>query len=252
MLDYNKELPLDQKIKQHKRLTYDILDGMVDWVRVMDRNNIVIFTNKSMQRSFGNDLLGKKCYEIFKKCSKCVRCIGDTTVNTGGPAEKEEKINGRIYSVKSSPVRDLSGDIYAVVEIFRDVTRERALEKDILSKNDKMSRDIDFAKKIQRSILPDKGIYETLSLDYLYIPSEILSGDIFDVQKIDQEHIGVYISDVVGHGVSASIMTMFIRQTMESIMKSTISTSNVISELHKSFLDLGLDDENYFTIFMAL
>lgn len=252
MLDYNKELPLDQKIKQHKRLTYDILDGMVDWVRVMDRDDTIIFTNKSMQRNFGEKLLGQKCYEVFNKCTKCIRCIGDATVNTGEPSEKEGKIGDRIYSIKSAPVRDLSGERYAIVEVFRDVTRERILEKDILSKNEKMIRDIDFAKKIQRSILPNKGVYETLNVDYLYRPSEILSGDIFDVQKIDEEHIGVYISDVVGHGVSASIMTMFIRQTMESIMKKTISPSNVISNLHKSFLDLGLDDENYFTIFYGI
>lgn len=252
MLDYDKQLPADQRIKHTKRLTYDILDGMVDWVRVIDRNGRIIFTNKSMQKVFGEDLLGKKCYDIFSKCSKCIRCIGEATVSTGEPSEKEEHIGNRIYSVKSSPVRDLNEDIYSVVEVFRDVTRERTLEKDILSKNEKMSRDIDFAKKIQRSILPNKGIYETVSVDYLYMPSEILSGDIFDIQKIDEDHLGVYISDVVGHGVSASIMTMFIRQTMESIMRKTISPSNVISDLHKSFLDLGLDDENYFTIFYGI
>ena len=139
-----------------------------------------------------------------------------------------------------------------MVEVFRDVTRERTLEKDILSKNEKMSKDIDFAKKIQMSILPNKGVHETIGVDYLYMPSEILSGDIFDIQKIDEDHMGVYISDVVGHGVSASIMTMFIRQTMESIMKKTTSSSSAISELHKSFLDLGLDDENYFTIFYGI
>ena len=80
----------------------------------------------------------------------------------------------------------------------------------------------------------------------------MLSGDIFDIQKIDEDHIGVYISDVVGHGVTASIMTMFIRQTMERVMKETTSTSETISKLHKSFLDLKLGDENYFTIFYAV
>src|SRR5699024_6036638 len=106
-----------------------------------------------------------------------------------------------------------------------------------------------FAKKIQMSILPKKGVFGPLKIDYLYRPSEILSGDMFDIHKIDDEHIGIYISDVVGHGVSASIMTMFIRQTMESIMKDTLSPSDAISNLHKSFLDLNLDDENYFTLF---
>lgn len=252
MLEYDDELPLDQKINQHRRLTYDILDGMVDWVRVMNREGSVIFANKSMKKALGNELLGKKCYSMFNKDARCIRCIGETTIDTGEAAEKEEKIGNRIFSIKSSPVKDLNGYIYAVVEVFREVTRERKLEKDIMAQNYKMSKDIDFAKKIQMSILPKKGVFGPLKIDYLYRPSEILSGDMFDIHKIDDEHIGIYISDVVGHGVSASIMTMFIRQTMESIMKDTLSPSDAISNLHKSFLDLNLDDENYFTLFYGI
>lgn len=252
MLDYDDELPLDQKIHQHRRLTYDILDGMVDWVRVMNREGSVIFANKSMKKALGKELLGKKCYYMFGKNTRCVRCIGDTTINTGEAAEKEEKIGDRIFSIKSSPVKDLNGYIYAVVEVFRDVTRERELERDIMEQNYKMIKDIDFAKKIQMSILPKKGVIGSLKIDYLYRPSETLSGDMFDIYQIDDKHIGVYISDVVGHGVSASIMTMFIRQTMEHIMKETLSPSDAISSLHKSFLDLNLDDENYFTIFYGI
>ena len=252
MLEYNKELSLDDKIRQHKRLTYDILDGMVDWVRVMDRDKKIIYINKSMKRALGDHKLGSSCYKMFDRDNTCVRCIGDATINTGESAEKEIKIRDKVFSIKSSPVTDLNGYIYAVVEVFRDVTRERKLEKNILNQNEKMSKDIDFAKKIQSSILPEKGIHGLLKLDYLYRPSEILSGDMFDIQKIDEDHVGVYISDVVGHGVSASIMTMFIRQTMESIIKEKYSPSDTISSLHKSFLDLGLDDENYFTIFYAI
>ena len=252
MLEYNNTLPLDQKIQQHRQLTYDILDGMVDWVRVMDREGRVIFMNKSMEKAMGNEMLGLKCYEMLNKSKRCVRCIGETTISTGEAAEKEERIGDKIFSIKSSPVKDLSGYIYAVVEVFRNVTRERRLEKDIMQKNEKMSKDVEFAKKIQQSILPNKGIYGKLMIDYLYQPSEILSGDMFDIQKINEDHVGIYISDVVGHGVSASIMTMFIRQTMEAVMSETTSPSEAISNLHRSFLDLGLDDENYFTIFYAI
>ncbi len=252
MLEYNDKLPYDQSIEEHKRLTYDILDGMVDWVRVMDESGKIIFINKSMKKALGEELVGIKCYEVFNKSARCIRCIADATINTGESVEKEEKIGDKVFSIKSSPVKDLDGYIYAVVEVFRNVTRERKLERNIIQQNEKMTKDIDFAKKIQSSILPEKGQYGPLKIDYLYIPSEILSGDMFDVQKIDEEHIGIYISDVVGHGVSASIMTMFIRQTMESIMRYITSPSDVISRLHKSFLDLGLDDENYFTIFYAI
>ena len=252
MLSQSGSLTLEEKIKQHKRLTYDILDGMVDWVRVIDQDGIIIFTNKSMQNATQVSLVGNKCHLIFGKSCPCIRCIVDATRITGEAVEKEERIGDKIFSVKSSPVRDLNGNIYAVVEVFRDVTRERTLEREIISKNEKMSRDINFAKKIQEKILPERGKMRSLGIDYMYKPSEMLSGDIFDIQIIDENHVGVYISDVVGHGVTASIMTMFIRQTMENIMSETLSPSETISRLHKSFFDLNLDDENYFTIFYGV
>ena len=39
----------------------DILDGMHDWVRVVDRNNSVIFMNRSMEEGLKiEELAGKK------------------------------------------------------------------------------------------------------------------------------------------------------------------------------------------------
>ncbi|KNF07781.1 putative phosphatase [Gottschalkia purinilytica] len=252
MIRQKEKLTSRQKIKGHRTLTYDILDGMVDWVRVINNNGIIIYANKSMEEALGKNIVGAKCYSVFGKSCPCVRCITDTTVSTGEIAEKEEEIGDKIYSIKSSPVRDIDDNIYAVVEVFRDVTRERKLEKEIIKKNEKMSKDLAFARKIQKTILPKKGSYGSIDVDYLYSPSEMLSGDMFDICRIDQDHIGIYISDVVGHGVTASIMTMFVKQSMAGITSEYLSPSKAISQLHKNFLDLNLDDENYFTIFYGV
>ena len=42
-----------------------------------------------------------------------------------GFIKKEETVNGRVYSVASSPVRDEQGRICSAVEVFRDITKER-------------------------------------------------------------------------------------------------------------------------------
>lgn len=238
--------------KHYHQLTSDILNGMVDWVRVVDSNCNVIYSNRAMSDSVGNDAIGKKCYAIFDRKGPCRRCVTATTIATGELSEKEEQIGDRHFSMKSSPVKDKNGDIYAVVEVLRDITRERKLEKQIIVKNEKMSRDISLARKIQGKILPKPGIYTDLEFEYIYRPSEMLSGDIFDIFDIDDEHIGFYIADVVGHGVAASIMTMFIKQTLASVANEYMSPSEAISYLHQNFADLNLEIENYFTIFYCV
>lgn len=244
----NSYLTLEKKFEAHKTLTYDILDGMVDWVRVIDNNGIVIYVNKSMREGLGFDIVGTNCYfSLGKKCA-CDRCIVQTTIATGTPAEKEERVKGKIFSVKSSPVKDADGNIYASVEVFRDVTRERKLENEIVKKNEKMKKDLEFARNLQYKILPKKGNYEFIDIDYIYKPSEYLSGDIFDILYLDDDNIGFYICDVVGHGVKAFMMTMFISQTIRELKQYKLSPSETLKQLHKRFLELNLDDDKYFTI----
>ncbi len=80
----------------------------------------------------------------------------------------------------------------------------------------------------------------------------MLSGDMFDIYFIDEENIGIYICDVVGHGVTASMMTMFVRQTMRAIKDDILSPSAALTELHKRFVTLNLGADKYFTIFYGI
>ncbi len=62
----------------------------------------------------------------------------------------------------------------------------------------------------------------------------MLSGDMFDVYRIDEDNMGgIYICDVVGNGITASMMTMFVRQTMRAIKDDILSPSMALTELHK-------------------
>lgn len=252
MIEKGKVNEITDGISKFTMLNYHVLEGMADWVRVVDKNGIVLYANKVMKDELGEDIVGQKCYEALGKNKPCSLCITNRSIETGETVQKEEKVGDRIFSAKSSPVTDFDGNIYAAVEVFRDVTRERKLEKELKEKNKKMSKDLNFAKILQQKILPRNGIYKNISVDYMYKPSEMLSGDMFDVFYIDDTHVGIYISDVAGHGITASMMTMFVRQTMRAIKDDILSPSKALTELHKRFFALNLDDDKYFTIFYGV
>lgn len=239
-------------IEEHGILNYHVLEGMVDWVRVVDREGTILYANKVMKESLGNNIIGMKCNKSHNRGVRCDFCIAQRSIDTGETMHKEEKIGDSYYSVKSSPVINKNGDIFAAVEVFRDITRERQLELELINRNKKMHRDLQFAKRIQGKILPKKGAIGDLLFDYIYSPSEMLSGDMFDIFHIDNEHIGFYISDVAGHGVAASMMTMFIRQTMRVIKDDIISPSIALAEIHRRFVLLELEPDNYFTMFYGV
>jgi len=243
---------VERKIEEYGMLNYHVLESMADWVRVIDRDGTIIYANKTMKQALGDQIVGMKCHKAIRKEVPCNFCITDRSINTGEIVQKEEKIMGKYFSVKSSPVSNSDGKVFAAVEVFRDVTRERRLELELIDKNKKMSKDLVFAKKIQEKILPNKGSIDNISIDYIYRPSEMLSGDIFDFFKLDDDNIGIYIADVSGHGVAAAIMTMFIRQTMRSIKDYKLTPAEALTELHQRFKSLGLEVDKYITIFCGV
>lgn len=231
---------------------FSIVDGMIDWVRVIDKENYVFYANKKMKEDLGEDIVGKKCHEVFCSQEKCKDCISDETLNNGSILRKETTINDKTYMVVSSPMYDDIGEIIGSVEVFRDITHERKLAEKVNEKNKKMSDDIAFAINMQKRMLPLKGTYNGVDIDYLYEPSELLSGDFFDVFKIDSDNVGIYMCDIVGHGVTASLLTVFVRQSLRIIARSYGRANRIITELHKTFLSLNLDYDKYFSIFFGI
>lgn len=243
---------IKKEIEETGMLNYHVLESMADWVRVVDRSGTIIYANRAIKAALGQDIVGGMCYYAYGKDKACNFCITERTIDTGEIVQKEETIYGRQFSVKSSPVTNKEGKIFAAVEVFRDVTRERKLELELIERNKKMRRDLDVARKIQEKILPEAGNKYNLDIDYVYSPSEMLSGDIFDIFSIDEDHLGIYIADVSGHGVSASMMTMFIRQSMRSIKDEISSPSKALKELQSQFHKLNLEVDKYFTIFYGV
>lgn len=238
--------------KKSNKYGLSVVDGMIDWVRVIDKNNKVLYANKKMREDLGNDMIGSKCYDVFCSSNSCDYCISKKTIQDESVIKKEARIGDKTFMVISSPVHDEYGETVASVEVFRDLTNELTLTKILSEKNKKMSDDISFARNMQIRMLPPKGMYNGLKVDYLYEPSELLSGDFFDVFKIDNKNTGIYICDVVGHGVSASLLTVFVRQSLRTIAKSNMGVNSIMKELHKTFLSLNLEYDKYFSVFLGI
>lgn len=224
------------KTKYFKDDHFEIFENMGDLIRVKDTDDNVIYIN--------DQILTENNFKIPSKPRKLLGL--DDTLQT------EEQIAGRDYSIKASPVYNEDGELIASIEVFRDVTRERELENALKRTSKEIEKDLIFAKKIQRQILPRKDQFNNITIDFKYRPSKYLSGDLFDIFDIDDENIGIYIVDVAGHGIAASMLTVFIRQTMYSVAKESKSPSEVLVKLKEKFQDLELEPERYFTMFYGV
>jgi len=102
------------------------------------------------------------------------------------------------------------------------------------------------AGQVQRNFLPSQlPNSERIQWSTLFIPADWVSGDIYDVTRLDEHHIGFYIADAVGHSMPAALLTMFVKHAMK--MRETrgndyqiFSPSEVVSNLNNQMVQQNL------------
>ena len=232
-------------------LLEEVVENMEHMVRVMDSDDNVIYMNKKMRSEFG-DFTFKKCYELLGKTGCCLECVSSMCRQSGKAETKGVAYGDKYYKIIASPVI-LNRSICYSIELFQDITIEHGQEELIRSQYEKMKGDIEFAKQIQFSSLPPGGNYwDAIVFDSAYLPSEDLGGDMFDLIRLDEDHILVYMADISGHGVRSSLLTMFLRQAIRGLRSTTKNLSAIIDDIIKSFNELHLDDEQYFSLLLGL
>ncbi|QDU33603.1 Phosphoserine phosphatase RsbP [Poriferisphaera corsica] len=81
----------------------------------------------------------------------------------------------------------------------------------------KMDEELRLAAQLQREFLPrELPTLRDVSFQVLWRPAGYVSGDIYDVQRLDENHIGFFVADAVGHGVPAALMTMYIKRSLQT------------------------------------
>ena len=239
-------------IRDKRLIMKEIIESMDYMVRVMDADHKVIYMNKRMRETFGHTL-GQVCYSLFGRSKKCEHCVTSETIETGQPESKCVLIGDNFYNVISSPVNTEGGQNYSI-ELIHDITDQKKMEDELMNHYEKLKADIDFAKHIQNRALPLDGEYwNALEINSLYRPSEDLGGDLYDIIRMNDTESLLYIADVSGHGITSSLFTMFLRQMLrgQSGYKKT-DFNEILELLHKNYLELRIDKEQYLTILFCL
>jgi sigma-B regulation protein RsbU (phosphoserine phosphatase) len=113
---------------------------------------------------------------------------------------------------------------------------------------------IEQAAKYVRSLLPrplDSGPVRT---DWRFIPSMQLGGDSFGYHWLDDEHFAMYLLDVSGHGVGASLMSVSAMNLLGSHSLPQVDfrdPTQVLQGLSAAF-DMTRHDGKYFTIWYGV
>lgn len=116
-----------------------------------------------------------------------------------------------------------------------------------------IDQEMRLAGRLQRDFLPRCLPHvPPVSFATLFRPASWVSGDMFDVFRIDERHIGVFLADAMGHGIAAGLLTMFLRQALvtkriDSDLYDIINPAEAMAGLHECLLRQQLPNCQFVT-----
>ena len=99
--------------------------------------------------------------------------------------------------------------------LSREVRLAQLSQRSIAGELDKLHKELHEAAHMQRQFVQKAVPYVPgLNIGAVYRPATYVSGDLFDVERLGDHHVSVFLADAVGHGVPAAMLTLFISRAL--------------------------------------
>ena len=209
---------------------------------ILEEGETIVYMNRLMQDLFG-DLSGEKASIVYsgENHEGCPE---------GDPGAPAEVIIADVPFRRTGSVVDFGNDGRYTIEFFEDISEQKLIHTNMAQALVRLNAETKMARTIQNSILPIDGTYwDTVAYNSLYMPAGELSGDFHDLLKLSEDEYLLYIADVSGHGIQASLLTIFMRERVRTNRAAALEGTGVLlSKLVQDFISLGSDSSLYVTM----
>src|SRR5205823_2044728 len=122
----------------------------------------------------------------------------------------------------------------------------------------RLDQELELAQRIQSSFLP-QGLPQVPRVRFAvhYLLCGRVGGDFYDVFRLDEQHVGFYVADAMGHGVPASLLTIYVKKGVRP--KEVFGTDyrlvppgEVLNRLNKDLIDQQLSENPFITMAYGL
>ncbi len=117
---------------------------------------------------------------------------------------------------------------------------------------EEINQELRLAARLQHDFLPRQlpggGCLRFASL---FRPYSWVSGDTFDIFRLDERRVGFYVADAVGHGLAAGLLTMLIKNAIQMARVAGddgfVSPGHVLARLNEAMAAQELPDSQFIT-----
>lgn len=137
------------------------------------------------------------------------------------------------YIAKPFQAEEVIARVGTHMKIRRLEKRLSLRNRELELANERMSRDLNAAIRVQQALLPASlPEVRDIRLAWEFKPCEELAGDSLNVYMIDDRYMGLYVLDVSGHGISAALLAVTVTRSLMPRMDRT----SLVTEMDESGL----------------
>jgi sigma-B regulation protein RsbU (phosphoserine phosphatase) len=132
------------------------------------------------------------------------------------------------------------------------------ISKRLQAATQQMDQELELARRLQESFLP-QSLPKLPSVRFAvkYKPAAQVGGDFYDVFRLDEKHLGFYIADAMGHGVPASLLTIFVKKGVRAKEITgqsyrLVPPTEVLERLNRDLVEQQIPDLPFITMIYVL
>jgi serine phosphatase RsbU (regulator of sigma subunit)/CheY-like chemotaxis protein len=113
--------------------------------------------------------------------------------------------------------------------------------EELRQKNAEMLADLSLAREVQEAFLPQhypRFKHDALRFHHRYLPTATVGGDFFDVLPLSESAAGVFICDVMGHGVRAALVTAVLRGLVEELRPVAVDPGEYLTGINRGLISI--------------
>jgi PAS domain S-box-containing protein len=153
------------------------------------------------------------------------------------------KGGGRLPVIISSRALNNSGKQFGIAT-FTDISEQVRVTEELRSANARLERrqmeieeDLRLAARVQNSLVPKPLVRDKVSVDSFFNPAHSIGGDFALVNLQDNEHVGLLIGDVSGHGIGSALVANRIYSETTAHLRSAMPLVDMFGELNRFLIE---------------
>jgi len=249
-----------EKLAFENKMLRAVLDSMPDNISIKDLQGCYIFDNSGHARFLGVtdrlQLVGKTVFDFLPaKIAARFHAEDLQVLRSGEPVvlsvdESVDREGNKVWmSVTKMPLRDENGEMIGLVSTTRDITARKKAEEqlaryaaELAEKNAQLEEDLKAARELQNALLPQSfPVFpssvspqaSSLQFHHFFRPSSGVGGDFFHVFQLSDFLAGVFICDVMGHGVRAALVASILRALVEEARACATEPSSFLETVNR-------------------